>query len=106
MSIFDNQPTPTPKRPNEEDSGDSDDDGAKASKMRRMARSKSDHRMLLPLSTTLPKEPTITDKEREDILRFVETEATEVTYLYDNHNTLLSVCLILLNRILINSLPS
>ncbi|KAJ8734850.1 hypothetical protein PYW08_014100 [Mythimna loreyi] len=77
------KPTPTPKRPNEDDSGDSDDDSARASKMRRMARSKSDHRVLLSLSTTLPKEPTITDKEREDILRFVETEATEGDILDD-----------------------
>lgn len=70
------KPTPTPKRPNEEDSGDSDDEGPKASKMRRMARNKSDN-VLLPLSKTLPKEPTITDEEREDILRFVENETTE-----------------------------
>ncbi|KAH9634128.1 hypothetical protein HF086_001330 [Spodoptera exigua] len=70
------KPTPTPKRPNEEDSGDSDDEGPKASKMRRMARSKSDN-VLLPLGKTLPKEPTITDEERENILRFVENETTE-----------------------------
>ncbi|XP_022822052.1 beta-catenin-like protein 1 [Spodoptera litura] len=70
------KPTPTPKRPNEEDSGDSDDEGPKASKMRRMARSKSDN-VRLPLSKNLPKEPTITDEEREDILRFVENETTE-----------------------------
>lgn len=72
------QPTPTPKRPNEEDS-DSDEDQAKASKYRRLTKSKSDY-LLYGTSNVLPKEPIITDKEREDILRFVETEATEVKF--------------------------
>ncbi|KAL0850071.1 hypothetical protein ABMA28_011966 [Loxostege sticticalis] len=70
------KPVPTPKRPNEDDSGDSDDDNIRASKVRRMAKSKPDPYMQ-QLSTGLPKEPTITDKEREDILRFVENEVTE-----------------------------
>lgn len=48
--------------------------------MRRMAKKKSDH-IMYQMSRGLPKEPTITDKEREDILRFVETEATEVGYM-------------------------
>ncbi|CAH0600301.1 unnamed protein product [Chrysodeixis includens] len=75
------KPAPTPKRPNDEDSGDSDDD-VKSAKIRRLAKSKSDQ-LSLPLSTSLPKEPMITDKEREDILRFVETEATEGDILDD-----------------------
>lgn len=69
------QPTPTPKRPNEDDS-DSDEEPSR-SKVRRKANQNTDH-VLYRMSKGLPKEPTITDKEREDILRFVETEVTEV----------------------------
>lgn len=38
--------------------------------------------LMTQLSKTLPKEPTITDKEREDILKFVENEVTEVRHIY------------------------
>ncbi|XP_059049424.1 beta-catenin-like protein 1 [Achroia grisella] len=76
------KPTPTPKRPNEDDSGDSDDDQPRSIKIRRLAKSKSDS-IAHQLTRTLPKEPTLTDKEREDILRFVETEATEGEILDD-----------------------
>lgn len=72
------QPTPTPKRPNDEDSGDSDEETARAVKMRRIAKAKTDQ-MMYQLSKGLPKEPVISDKEKEDILRYVETEATEVS---------------------------
>ncbi|KAG7304519.1 Beta-catenin-like protein 1 [Plutella xylostella] len=70
------KPVPTPKRPNDDDSDDSDQESARAYKMRKMAKTKVDQ-IIKPNSTVLPKEPTITDKEREEILRFVETEATE-----------------------------
>lgn len=73
------QPTPTPKRPNDEDSGDSDEETARAVKMRRLAKAKTDQ-MMYQLSKGLPKEPIISDKEKEDILRYVETEATEVRH--------------------------
>lgn len=76
--MFYKKPTPTPKRPNEDDSDYSDDEGSRAPKARRAKKSKADHHPLVT-STVLPKEPMITDKEREDILRFVESEATEVT---------------------------
>ncbi|XP_013193032.1 beta-catenin-like protein 1 [Amyelois transitella] len=68
------KPTPTPKRPNEDDSGDSDDEQMR-SRIKRIAKSNPDP--ILQLSRGLPKEPAITDKEREDILRFVENEVTE-----------------------------
>ncbi|XP_053600988.1 beta-catenin-like protein 1 isoform X2 [Plodia interpunctella] len=68
------KPTPTPKRPNEEDSSDSDDEHTRK-RIKRLVKSNTDP--ILHLSRGLPKEPTITDKEREDILRFVETEVTE-----------------------------
>lgn len=74
------QPTPTPKRPNDEDSGDSDEETVRAVKMRRIAKAKTDQ-MMYQLSKGLPKEPLITDKEKEDILRYVETEATEVRHI-------------------------
>lgn len=69
------QPEPTPKRPNEDDS-DSDEENSRT-KIRRLGNNKTD---LVGNVTrkTLLKEPTISDKEREDILRYVETEATEV----------------------------
>lgn len=37
-------------------------------------------RMSQSTKISLPKEPAISDKEREDILKFVETEVTEVVY--------------------------
>ncbi|XP_068628538.1 beta-catenin-like protein 1 [Battus philenor] len=75
------KPTPTPKRPNEEDSDDSEDDGVRPSKSRRMT--SKIQRLSHLKGQPLPKEPMITDKEREDILRFVETEATEGEVLDD-----------------------
>ncbi|KPI93414.1 PREDICTED: beta-catenin-like protein 1 [Papilio xuthus] len=75
------KPTPTPKRPNDEDSDGSEDEISKPSKARRMAL-KNDRTSQLK-GQTLPKEPMITDKEREDILRFVETETTEGEVLDD-----------------------
>ncbi|GBP31254.1 Beta-catenin-like protein 1 [Eumeta japonica] len=69
------KPVPTPKRPNEDDSADSDEENIKAAKKRRFSKYKSDN--VKSNSKTIPREPTITDKEREDILRFVETEETE-----------------------------
>lgn len=74
--VFILQPTPTPKRPNEEDSDGSEDETSKPSKTRRMAL--RNERTSQVKGKSLPKEPMITDKEREDILRFVETETTEV----------------------------
>ncbi|XP_014360320.2 beta-catenin-like protein 1 [Papilio machaon] len=75
------KPTPTPKRPNEEDSDGSEDETSKPSKARRMAL--KNERISQLKGQTLPKEPMITDKEREDILRFVETETTEGEVLDD-----------------------
>ncbi|XP_028175095.1 beta-catenin-like protein 1 [Ostrinia nubilalis] len=69
------KPVPTPKRPNEDDSGDSDDESVRSAKVRRMVRPRPEQ--YIQLSQGLPNEPTITDKEREDILRFVENEVTE-----------------------------
>lgn len=74
------KPLPTPKRPNEDDS-DSEDETPKH-KMRRAIKSKSDG-VTNSKGKKIPKEPTITDKEREDILRYVETEATEGEVLDD-----------------------
>ncbi|XP_072935897.1 beta-catenin-like protein 1 [Epargyreus clarus] len=74
------KPTPTPKRPNEDDSEESDPESERAVKVRRLAKS---NKIPSQLTTTLPKEPVITDKEREDILRFVETEVTEGEVLDD-----------------------
>lgn len=48
--------------------------------MRRLAKSRPDQ-YLHQITTSLPSEPTITDKEREDILRFVENEVTEVKFI-------------------------
>lgn len=47
-------------------------------KMRRLSKQPRGEHTMQQLSQSLVKEPTITDKEREDILRYVETEATEV----------------------------
>ncbi|XP_073945334.1 beta-catenin-like protein 1 [Choristoneura fumiferana] len=77
------KPTPTPKRPNEDDSDYSDDEGSRAPKARRAKKSKGDYQPLVT-STVLPQEPMITDKEKEDILRFVESEATEGEILDEN----------------------
>ncbi|CAK1599940.1 unnamed protein product [Parnassius mnemosyne] len=76
------KPTPTPKRPNEDESEDSEDETVRTPKTRRLGSSKT-HRMAHLKGQPLPKEPMITDKEREDILRFVETEATEGEVLDD-----------------------
>lgn len=77
------QPVPTPKRPNEEDLEDSEDEG-KGSKKAKRSNKSAINRMQQLGNKTLPKEPIITDKEKEDILRYVETEATEVSlYYYD-----------------------
>ncbi|CAH0722673.1 unnamed protein product, partial [Brenthis ino] len=76
------KPTPTPKRPNEDELEDSDDDNSRSSKMRRLNKAAIE-RMSQPSNNYLPKEPAITDKEREDILKFVETEATEGEILDD-----------------------
>lgn len=73
------QPVPTPKRPNEEELEDSDEDSNYSSKVRRLNKHTLD-RYSQSYSTTLPTEPAITDKEREDILRFVENEVTEVSF--------------------------
>lgn len=70
------KPTPTPKRPNEEDSGDSDEEQNRSAKMRRIRRPKAEQ-LIQQYNNFLPKEPVITDKEREDILKFVENEVTE-----------------------------
>ncbi|CAG4923548.1 unnamed protein product [Colias eurytheme] len=66
------KPTPTPKRPNEDELEDSDDESVRSSKVRRLVKSDIERTV-----KSLPKEPTITDKEREDILKFVENEVTE-----------------------------
>ncbi|XP_038208612.1 beta-catenin-like protein 1 [Zerene cesonia] len=66
------KPTPTPKRPNEDELDDSDDESVRSSKVRRLVKSDTEKTF-----KSLPKEPTITDKEREDILKFVENEVTE-----------------------------
>ncbi|CAG9782922.1 unnamed protein product [Diatraea saccharalis] len=76
------KPTPTPKRPNEDDSGDSDDEPSRKTKVRRFGNTRHDQ-LIQQYSKGLPKEPTITDKEREDILRFVENEVTEGEVLDD-----------------------
>ncbi|XP_045454803.1 beta-catenin-like protein 1 [Melitaea cinxia] len=68
------KPTPTPKRPNEDELEDSDDETTRPTKTRRVNKSAAER---FATNRVLPKEPTITDKEREDILKFVETEATE-----------------------------
>ncbi|XP_026484960.1 beta-catenin-like protein 1 [Vanessa tameamea] len=73
------KPTPTPKRPNEDDLDDSDDEPKRSGKTRRLNKSAD----RFAANRVLPKEPTITDKEREDILRFVETEVTEGEVLDD-----------------------
>ncbi|CAH2099789.1 unnamed protein product [Euphydryas editha] len=68
------KPTPTPKRPNEDELEDSDDEANRSTKTRRLNKSTAER---FAANRILPKEPIITDKEREDILKFVETEATE-----------------------------
>lgn len=68
------KPTPTPKRPNEDELEDSDDETSRTPKTRRVNKSAAER---FAANRVLPKEPIITDKEREDILKFVETEATE-----------------------------
>lgn len=68
------KPTPTPKRPNEDELEDSDDESSRTPKTRRVNKSAAER---FAANRVLPKEPIITDKEREDILKFVETEATE-----------------------------
>ncbi|XP_050349796.1 beta-catenin-like protein 1 [Nymphalis io] len=73
------KPTPTPKRPNEDELDDSDDEPNRSGKTRRLNKSAD----RFASNRVLPKEPTITDKEREDILRFVETEVTEGEVLDD-----------------------
>ncbi|XP_063393704.1 beta-catenin-like protein 1 [Cydia fagiglandana] len=77
------KPVPTPKRPTEDDSDYSDDDNSRGSKARRIKKPKVEPHMGAS-STSLPNEPSITDKEREDILRFVETEATQGEVLDEN----------------------
>lgn len=47
-------------------------------KMRRLSKQPKGEHTMQQLSQSLVKEPTITDKEREDILRYVETEITQV----------------------------
>ncbi|XP_061382807.1 beta-catenin-like protein 1 [Danaus plexippus] len=76
------KPVPTPKRPNEEDLEDSEDEG-KGSKKAKRSNKSAINRMQQLGNKTLPKEPIITDKEKEDILRYVETEATEGEILDD-----------------------
>lgn len=66
------KPTPTPKRPNEDESDE--EDQAKSAKIRRTTKLKQEP---VHLSKNMLKEPSITDKEREDILKFVATEVTE-----------------------------
>ncbi|XP_041974170.1 beta-catenin-like protein 1 [Aricia agestis] len=75
------KPVPTPKRPNEDELDDSDDETPRAAKSRKLG-SKSNVDQV-SLGHKLPIEPAISDKEREDILRFVETEATEGEVLDD-----------------------
>ncbi|CAK1548463.1 unnamed protein product [Leptosia nina] len=67
------KPTPTPKRPNEDELDDSDEESVRSKKVRRRGAGTKPEQ----LSKSLPKEPTITDKEREDILKFVENVVTE-----------------------------
>ncbi|XP_047523466.1 beta-catenin-like protein 1 [Pieris napi] len=67
------KPTPTPKRPNEDELEDSDEESVRSKKVRRRAVGTEFERS----GKSLPKEPTITDKEREDILKFVENVVTE-----------------------------
>ncbi|CAG9575922.1 unnamed protein product [Danaus chrysippus] len=76
------KPVPTPKRPNEEDLEDSDDEG-KGSKKAKRSNKSAINRMQQLGNKSLPKEPIISDKEKEDILRYVETEATEGEILDD-----------------------
>lgn len=75
------------KRPTDED--DDDDDNEKQRKMRRIARAKA-NRMTRSSSPTLSIQTLdqITDEERQEILKFVETEQTEVNlYLCNNQLT-------------------
>lgn len=51
--------------------------------------------MMYQLSKGLPKEPIITDKEKEDILRYVETEVTEVRHINSFHPRYRSLCNVL-----------
>lgn len=68
---------PTPKRPTEDDY-DSDDENARAVKIRRVTKQRTDPTIVNLTINTLPREPILTEKEKQDILRYVETEATEV----------------------------
>ncbi|KAL4715237.1 hypothetical protein ACJJTC_007819 [Scirpophaga incertulas] len=76
------KPVPTPKRLNEDDSGDSDDENNRLAKIRRLGNLKSNN-SALHLNNGFPIEPSISDKEKEEILRFVETEVTEGEVLDD-----------------------
>ncbi|VVC95439.1 unnamed protein product [Leptidea sinapis] len=74
------KPTPTPKRPNEDDLEDSDDESIKSSKIRRTIKT---DKSKTNQNKTFPKEPALSDKEKEDILKFVENEITEGEVLDD-----------------------